>query len=381
MTRELHTLLLSYSVVFLDRELTAFRQMYAASDPKRLLRLATYHAVRPVLYQALKKAGMDAPLTRRLQLFALQVALRDTLNGKETVRLLKLLNEAGIEALPYKGYLFTEKIYRGQHFRESGDIDIVIRHKQEAAKAIALLVADGYELHSPVDGDELISHAPGQEVSLTTKRYAGPPLHLDFHWGVNERYHIYPITTDDFFKGATVQHFAGEELLLPAEEALFKMLLNHHGGRGCWLKLKEMFDFALFLSRSEETGESLSEWASAVKMDKVFRTGKYLSCRLTPSTGLQRWKKEERAILQFWEKGESYDKDLWLKMKKMRVYLELQNPEVSKLQLLKRYAFYHGTDTPLYEKYYRPFGGRSNALNFVVKMGTIFYKGVRGPYK
>src|SRR5690606_36967271 len=97
MSTELQTLLLSYRVVFLDADATEFRNMYRTSDQERLMKLATYHTVRPVLYQALKKSGID---DRSLQLFASQMAMRDKLYGMELSRLLKLLSKAGIAALP-----------------------------------------------------------------------------------------------------------------------------------------------------------------------------------------------------------------------------------------------------------------------------------------
>lgn len=377
MSKELQTLILAYKVVFLDHEQAEFGKTYEACDPERLMKLATSHAVRPVLYQALKKIGRNDLLTHKLQLFASQMALRDKLYGIEMVRILKLFREEGIEVLPYKGYLFTKKLYGGQHFRESGDMDMVIRDKERVAEAIALLKEEGYELHAPCSGHELVNHAPGREVSLMKENNSGLSFHIDFHWGVNETYHIYPITTEDFFKGATIQFFLDEEILIPSNEAFFKMLLNHHGGRGGWLKLKELFDLSLFLSRQEGNKEDLKNWASAIQMDKVFQTGNQLNGILVkqepPAAS-----KEGRAIIKLWEREKSYDNDLWLKIKKMRVYLDLQNPDISRLNLFRRYAAYHGTDTPLYEKYYRPFDGRSRVLNFIVKMGTIFYRGIIG---
>lgn len=377
MSRELQALILSYKVVFLDQGMVEFKDAYEKSDQERLMKLATSHAVRPVLYQALKKTGRDDSLTRNLQFFASQMALRDKLYGKEMVRLLKLFKEKQIDALPYKGYLFTKKLYEGQHFRESGDMDIVIRDKERVAEAIALLKNEGYELHAPCSGHELVNHAPGREVSLTRKNKSGLSFHIDFHWGVNETYHMYPITTEDFFKGATIQVFLDEEILMPSNEAFFKMLLNHHGGRGGWLKLKELFDLSLFLRQQGINKEDLKNWASAIQMDKIFQTGNQLNGILLKQE-LPTGSREGRKIIKLWEREKSYDNDLWLKIKKMRVYFDLQNPDVSRLSLFRRYAAYHGTDAPLYEKYYRPFDGRNRVLNFIVKMGTIFYRGIMG---
>ena len=94
-----------------------------------MLIIASYHAVHPVLNQALGKVDIIDTITLKLQVFTFQMALQDKMYGKEKVRLLKFLKQNGIDVLPYKGYFFTEKLYKGQHFRESGDMDLVIQNK------------------------------------------------------------------------------------------------------------------------------------------------------------------------------------------------------------------------------------------------------------
>jgi len=294
MSKELQTLILAYRVVFLERELPEFRESYSASDPERLMKLAAYHAVRPVLYQALKKVDRKDVLTDRLQLFTVQMALRNKLYGKETLRLAGIFKRAGIEVLPYKGCLFTEKLYWGQHFRESGDMDIVIRDKGRAAEAVALLNGEGYVLQAEDSMEQLLENAQGREVSLIRSGNEGITFHLDFHWGVNERYNLYHIEAEDYFKGAHIQPFLGDFCLLPSVEAFFKMLLNHHGGRELWFKLKELFDFSLFLQRFSQEEYPLTEWADEVNMIKIYDRGIALNNMLISGKAEQRSGIEER---------------------------------------------------------------------------------------
>lgn len=380
MSKELQTLILAYRVVFLDREQAEFRKAYEACDPERLMKLAGYHAVRPVLYQALKKTGINDALTLKLQLFASQMAMRDKLYGKEVARLLKLLNNNGIETLPYKGYLFTEKLYEGQHFRESGDMDLVIRDKRQAAAALRLLMKEGYVLQSGVNIEKLLDNAQGREVSLVWSGQAGLTFHVDFHWGVNESYNPYPINEEDYFRGAYNQSFFGGVCLLPSTEAFFKMLLNHHGGRELWFKLKELFDLSLFIQRFPGKQYPLMEWAGQVNMKKIYETGAVLHTLLITDGAKDKLSTEERVIINVWEKGESYRNRIIPKLKRLFVYFRLQDENVNQWTLFKRFISFHASYNPVNE-FPRPFGPRLELLNFLTKLLVILYKRAIGTYK
>ncbi len=380
MSPELQTLLLSYRVVFLEAEATEFRNMYRNSDPERLMKLATYHGVRPVLYQALKKVGIDDSFTRSLQFFASQMAMRDKLNGLELSRLLKILSKAGIEALPYKGFLFTENLYGGQHFRESGDMDLLIREKNQGVKAIGLLCEEGYQLQVRENVKELIDDYQGREVTLIKKDRKGLEFHLDFHWGVNEMYHSYALSQEDLFEGSTVQTFLGEEVLLPSDRAIFKMLLNHHGGRDCWLKLKELFDFSVFLKKYASSDNNWEEIAKEIKMERIFHVGRNLNDTVLLEVNSEKIRKG--SIIKYWEIGKVHNKKFGsVRIKYLNIYFSMQDKSVSRPALLWKYIQFLGAYSPANDNYYRPFKGKSNFLNSVVKGLTIFYRMARGTYK
>lgn len=378
MSRELHTLILAYRIVFLEGDIAEFRETYQASDRERLLEMATYHAVRPVLYLAMKKAGTDDQLMQNLQFFSSRMALQDKLYGVEMVRLLQRMEESGIAALPYKGYLFTEKIYGGQHLRESGDMDLVVR--DQAVKALTLLQAEGYRLISEHRAEELVAQAQGREAGLVRKDERGMTFHLDFHWGLSESYNPYRFGVEESFEGAALQPFLNAECLLPSEEVLFKMLLNHHGGRGLWLRLKELFDFSLFVKQFREDEDRLSTWAEEVRMKRIFETGERLNEYLLSGSRTPDLTLEERSIVQAWEKGESYKKNLIPKLKRLFIYFRLQDPEVNRWTLFKRFISFHASYNPENE-FPRPFGGRWEFLNFLTKLLVILYKRARGTYK
>lgn len=382
MSKELQTLILAYRVLFLDLDKSEFKRAYADCKADRLMKLASYHAVRPVLYQALRKAEIIDALTLELQSFATQIAMRDKIYGIELARLLKLLNENGILALPYKGYLFTEKLYKGQHFRESGDMDLVIRNKSQAEVALKLLMNEGYNLEAKVSIQELLDNAQGREVSLIRLGQTGLSFHLDFHWGVNETYHEYLISTEDFFEGFFFDFFSGVEVLNPCTDAIFKMLLNHHGGRNCWLRLKEVFDFSLFLTHFPNIENRWDEVAKKMKMATVYQAGNRLNeILLSKNKNIERYDKTKKTI-KWWEEGTTIKPGISIsRVRYFKIYLSLQDQRVSHLKILWNYILFIGGYFPSnHHKYYRPFKGRSNFLNFLIKSVTILYRKARGTY-
>ena len=140
--------------------------------------------------------------------------------------------------------------------------------------------------------------------------------------------------------------------------------------------MKEVFDFATFVDLHSD--KPLDKWAQVLKMQTVYRTGleiiQYLDSEVSNS-GLV------RDIASFWEMDARYDNQLRWKLKKWRIYLRMQDPQISRVKLLLSYFTYHGTNTPLYEKYPKPFGGRFKVLNAISKFSTIVLRSFKGAYK
>jgi hypothetical protein len=370
MTPEVKTLWHAYRRVLRGEEAENFIDLLHASDQERLYSLASVNSVRPVLYAALQSSHVaDVAYFNKLQRYCTLSALKDKVLGQEISRLHQLLWAKGIENLPYKGFLFTERLYQGKHLRETADMDLVLRNENDLAEALSILDVEGYECLDEIELD--IQNLPGRELSLWKSGLGEMKMPLDLHWGVSEAYHFYNISPESFFSDAVF-----DKALIPSEQSIFSMILIHHGGRGCWLKLKEVFDFATFVDLHND--KPLDRWAQALRMQKVYETGletiQYLDSGVAKS-GLV------KDIASFWNMDSRYDNQLRWKLKKWRIYLRMQEPQISRLKLFVSYITYHGTNTPLYEKYPKPFGGRFKVLNSMAKFSTIMLRSIKGAYK
>lgn len=297
--------------------------------------------------------------------FTLEQSLLHLLVSKELEQLLVKFKSARISILPYKGLLFLKEIYQNRSLRESGDVDLVVK-PDDALKAIELLLAEGFIITEKFEGVEfnlpkIVAHAQGRQLSFEKRILGGNKLALDFHWGVNEDYHLYQISTSDFFEQSDLVTFNHSQVLWPSKEAILAMILNHNGGRECWTRLKDVVDLLAYIQTFPEVdrGALASTW----KMSNVLRQGESLTKTIllqkTEVTSL------DQSYIKFWEKA-SRD---WVmsKLKFVKLYHGLQdgNPGFVRIgwQFLKHFKRKY-FDTDLYGY---PFEGKIPFINVLTR--------------
>ena len=301
-------------------------------DWKRLDKMVAYHQIRPVVYEALRQVNFFNNFTENLAQYSKKQAVRNMVNGQELGRVLLLFQSWHIEVLPYKGVLFLDSFYQNKPLRESGDVDLIVKPSQ-AARVIQLLMDDGYVLkidQTPTKEiiEEIVKKASGREVSLRKTVQAGLTVEIDLHWGMNETFQSYTIDLDNLFETAAIGNFQHKQVLLPSLDSVFKMLLNHHGGRNCWLKLKDFADLIAFMN-ARPTAEltHLRQLAHQMKMTKVFEAGlQLLDAFFYPGT--DSLKPNLTQIVRFWEKSQYYDKlipKFWFR----KIHFSLQDEKIS----------------------------------------------------
>lgn len=369
MSIELKVLLESYKYVYLNGQEQVFKSLYERSDKSKLVRLVNYHHIRPILYLALKKANVKDPLCEKLFSVITQLTFRDKVYAAETSRVVLLLKKKNIEVLPYKGALFSEVLFGGAHIRESSDIDLLCL-KSNATEALQILIEDGYTINYGGPLGDLVNLAKGGEVSLVKKGYYD--LHIDFHWRINEEYHSYLIDEKDLFKDTQKIKLAEVEVEVPNHRGIFTMLLNHHGGRGNWLTLKELFDLSHFMLHNPS--EELPQWAESLKMTKIFYTGRNLVYTHLLENGFSAPTAVESEILLIWDRAKSYKIHFAAKVEKLKVYFMLQDPDVSKFRLLSNFVSFHGTTNPL--NLHSQLFGKFALGNAILKAGKLLRQSV-----
>jgi Uncharacterised nucleotidyltransferase len=352
---ELRLLILSIQVVLLNTKHKEFKRL--ATTPtlnwEKIDKLLKYHRITPVLFAACRQVGFTHPFVETMGNYAKRQSIKNLNEAHESGRVLALLKQNNIVALPYKGLLFLEKMYQNRAIREIGDLDILVK-PEDAVVALKVLIADGYKLvidGEPTDAflEKIIARVANREVGLDKISPLGLGVHIDFHWHINEApQYVFDLNT--LFEETSLESFQGHLLTIPNRQTIFKMLLNHHGGRDCWVRLKDLTDFlALKLAYPDFDFEQKKTLAKEMCMQRLFIHGQYLLD--TIMLGRDWANKEEidkssiKSILSMWEKAEHWDK-IWPKIALLKIYKNLQDKKENWGTFINQQIGYHAKAGP-----------------------------------
>jgi len=387
-TLELKILLEAVKLCLLNSPKDTFEVLINSNEVnwQKLNEMVIYHRIRPLFYEACRLVDFKNKEVKVFEKFSRRQAIKNLVISEELGRVLLLLQENGIEVIPYKGILFIEKLYKNKILRESSDIDILVKPRN-ALKAIKLLIQEGYAIsttHAEITSvddsvlTELIERTQIQELSLLKDLPSGINVHIDFHWAVGETFHQYTLGVDELFEEANVETFQRRQLLIPNTKTIFKMMLNHHGGRGCWIRVKDFSDMLAFQNQHPELElATLQTWAAEMKMSRIFAIGNAImqGIFLDSEPHQQIEPKLQKHIFDYWETSKEYD-HFWSKYNHRNIYRQLQDTPMSWLALSHQLVKYYAIPNEMEKKRLVVFPDRYVYLNAFTKL--VSYAWFRG---
>ena len=249
--------------------------LYKSLDQKinwsRLLSIATEQQVIPMLYQTLKKFDhvpqsvmTDLQKTNRLN------GVRNISLAKELLRVLQVLDNAGIEAIAFKGAALAVSAYGSLSMRQFGDLDILVKHR-DFAKAKAILGKEGYLSNLPLE----------VEIDLF-ERILQTPLYsnytIDLHWGLPPRRtqnHNHYDFLWQYTESLKIQDQSIKTLI--PELVLVFQSVNFARDRGDWRVLKPICDLAQVIKVYPNVDCDLAlNMAGKLRCQKLFILGLYI---------------------------------------------------------------------------------------------------------
>lgn len=237
-----------------------------------LFLFARRHSVVPLLSYNLQQIAGDLVPSQHLQRFQKyfqENAARNVLLSAELCRLIKLLGENGIEAIPYKGPVLALFAYNNTAFRRFVDLDIMVR-KHDAQSAIDLLFADGYTLSKSFTASQ-------QRVLLKTQHNLqfhrnNRQLIVELHWQVAAHLFASSVCADELWSNLVPIDLNGTRLkTLSTEDLIFSLCV--HGLRHLWEKLLWICDLAWIMKHHDVKWEILQERARATNTERIFLVG------------------------------------------------------------------------------------------------------------
>jgi len=204
------------------------------------------------------------------------IACRNMLMSAELIRIMKLLETNGIEALAFKGPTLTQRLYGDITLRQFGDLDILIR-KKDIYKIDALLKEQGYErllALTPIQEEIWIKYA--HDMGLIHKQKG---IHFEMHWSFLDEDYPMQVDLEDFWKKTQTVKINGHDIPVFTNENLLYYLCIH-GSKHLWERIEWIKDIDLMVRGCEIDWEKIVQTAKGSGFEKMLYLGLLLSASL-----------------------------------------------------------------------------------------------------
>lgn len=219
-----------------------------------VLRLTQRHRLISFVYHSLCRSDEESlppePARENLHRRFLFNAQRNLLLTSKLCEILKWLETAGIQVLPYKGPALAAAVYGDFSFRTFSDLDLIVP-ETEAPRARDLLLEKGFRHRSLLSGSRLGATLKSQNHYQLVSE-CGQFL-LELHWAVVPPHFSLALPTTRLFERSRPLLLAGGYLARDfSPEDLF-LLLCVHGGKDYWERLSWIADVAEAIRRYPRT--------------------------------------------------------------------------------------------------------------------------------
>jgi hypothetical protein len=200
-----------------------------------LIEIASGNGVIPLLYQNLKTSCPEAvpkTILTQLRSYFHANALHNLFLTQELVKLLALLGEHNIRAIPFKGPVLAVSAYGNLALRQFTDLDILVQ-EMDYAKAKQLLMAEGYSML--YDSEHERKYLQAQLWNIERQ------VNVDLHYGIPPR--ELHLDTEEFWQHLQPFSLHGTNILaLSPEDHLLLLCIN--GYKHTWQKLSDICNIA-----------------------------------------------------------------------------------------------------------------------------------------
>lgn len=241
--------------------------------------IARRHSVVPLVYNQLQQHASDlvpADTIRHLKLHYLENSARNTVLTSELCRLLKQLEEAGIDAIPYKGPVLALVAFGNLALRRFVDLDIMVQ-REDVMAARDVFLAAGLELARPLTPAQ-------QEVLLRTQHNMqfmsdNRLLIVELHWEVASHLFASSVQSEDLWSNLSTVELEGTRVrTLSVDDLTFSLCV--HGSRHLWERLGWICDIAELIARHSLGWHNLLARAARTDSERMFLLGVCLAERL-----------------------------------------------------------------------------------------------------
>lgn len=249
-------------------------------DWDELLARSDLHSVRPQLARMISgvdegvvPAGFREKISNEYQ----ENLVRQLRFVSEFFRIRKILDEAGISMVPFKGFWLAHDAYGNLADHELQDVDVFI-NERDLERIKVLMEENGYIVEpacQPYSIEE-IRHI-SQEYNFVMMQDGVSTFYIEFHWGICPPGYGMDIRLEDLASQTMMGIIQGQELQVFTPSAHLLLVVMHHGGKDRFIKLKHVLDIALIMKKHEDI-----DWEWVINTARRFHAEKliYIGVRL-----------------------------------------------------------------------------------------------------
>jgi len=199
----------------------------------------------------------------------------------ELLELLKLFENNGIPAVPYKGGVLAAQLYGNVSLRQFGDLDIIVP-KSHALSARDLLLSRGYESDVQLNRWQEKALLDSQCHFHQVRRDRN--IEVEIHWEIVPHFMAVSVDLQQVWQRLVRTRFGGTTVLsFSPEDLLF--ILCVHGTKHGWKRLQWICDVAELVRRhhAEISWRRLMERAETSGCQRMLLVGLFLAHELLES--------------------------------------------------------------------------------------------------
>ncbi len=197
----------------------------------------------------------------------------------ELLRLLGLLELAGLPAVPFKGPVLADLLFGNISMRQFGDLDILVK-QEDVRKAKQLLLADGYQPEFVLNGKIESEYLRSEHAFQFQKPESG--FVVELHWRFGSRNQVFPVDPEGVWTRLERRRFLGRDTLTLGREDLL-LYLCAHGAKHGWDRLEWVTCVSELVRVSEELDwDAVMRRAIASGAQRALHVGLLLGSDLAP---------------------------------------------------------------------------------------------------
>jgi len=217
-------------------------------DWDKFINLCYSHGVFPLVYNSIKNFQKLIPedILKKLKYINMDIVKQNMLMTSELIRVIKLLEDNGIEAISFKGPTLSRMAYGDITLRQYVDLDILVK-KVDLKRTINLLLKNSFLSSKSLDlFDNELYLEIDKDFTLINKKNG---VNLELHWNIFDK--TYDFSNDKLIFDSLDRVLLNNKKIKTFSNEILLVYLCIHGSKHKWERIEWIKDIDLLIRNSD----------------------------------------------------------------------------------------------------------------------------------